>query len=275
VSGRQDAALRYARAGWPVFPVAADNPGCPDPDSCRCKAPLTRHGLKGAETDPRTVIRYWARHPDANIGVATGGSGPDVLDVDVSHGKPGAASLNQAIRAGLVPPPMASVRTGSGGAHYYYLGTGQRNGSLPAYGLDYRAEGGYVIAPPSSVHGRPYVLVSHGGEPASVDFGRIREHFQPQSQRPAYSPRAGQPLGHLVQMIAGLPDGHGRGANGKTLWAMARAYEAGDAATADAIAEAAIERGLTPRAVYATQRSAERLASRQASPKDGRGREAG
>ena len=278
MSAQQDAAVRYASHGWPVFPVAADKPGCDRGEDCRCKTPLTRNGFKDAETDPRTVSRYWARHPDANIGVATGRPGPNVLDVDVSDGKPGPKSLNEARRAGLVPDPEASVRTGSGGFHLFYRGDDQRSGSLPKHGIDWRGAGGYVVAAPSVVHGRPYVVVHHGGEPAPIDFGRIREHFEPQPQRPAFTPRDGQPLSHLVEMIAGLPDGHGRGANGKTFWALCRALENGDAQTADEIERAAISRGLSARAVRATRLSAERTvghqAARQANPK-GIDREAG
>jgi hypothetical protein len=116
MSDRRDAAVCYSSAGWPVFPVAADRPDCERGEDCRCKTPLTRNGFKDAETDPGTVARYWVRHPDANIGVATGRPGPDVLDVDISEGKPGHRSLNEAVRAGLVPSPMASVRTGTGGS---------------------------------------------------------------------------------------------------------------------------------------------------------------
>jgi Bifunctional DNA primase/polymerase, N-terminal len=279
MSERQDAAVRYARAGWPVFPTAPDNPGCEGGRDCACKIPRTTHGLKDAETDPHTIARWWSRNPAANVAIATGGIGPDVLDVDVAKGKPGAASLNEAIRAGLVPSPMATVRTGTGGSHLYYAGSDQGNGSLDKAGLDMRSAGGYVIAPPSRVHGRPYQLVSHGGAPASIDFGAIRAHFQPQPQRAPFVPREGQPLGHLVDYIASLPDGQGRHANDKTFWALCRALEHGDTATADEIERAAIGRGLSPRAVAATRRSAESRTIRQvaleASPKAGPEREAG
>ena len=81
-------AAAYARAGWPVFPVRPSQPDCPSPASCACKAPLTRHGVDGATTDLAAVERYWCRHPDANVAIATGWPGPVVLDVDVAHGGP-------------------------------------------------------------------------------------------------------------------------------------------------------------------------------------------
>jgi hypothetical protein len=248
-------AQTYARSGWPVFPVRANDPGCADPDSCQCKAPLTAHGFQNATTDAGRVDRYWDRHPDANVGVATGAPGPVVLDVDSKDGKPGFASLNEAIRAGLVPSPMHTVRTPTGGAHLYYAATlGQRNGSLDRQGLDWRAEGGYVVAPPSTVHGRAYEIHSHGGQPATIDFDAIREHFRPLP--PVRPPRETERTGHLAAYIDALPDGHGRHANDKTFWAMCRAFERNDPGAVDDIAAAAIRRGLSPAAVAATQRSA-------------------
>ncbi len=93
MSDNGDTAARYAKAGWPVFPV---KPGA--------KEPATKHGVHDAETDPGTVSRFWTRNPEANVGVATGAPGPTVLDVDIAHGKPGYESLNRVIRGGLIPP---------------------------------------------------------------------------------------------------------------------------------------------------------------------------
>jgi hypothetical protein len=248
MNDRQDAAIRYARSGWPVFPAKAD-----------AKEPATKHGVLDAETDPHTVARWWARHPDANVAIATGAPGPTVLDVDVAHGKPGPKSLNEAIRAGLVPSPMASVRTPSGGQHHYYLGDEQRNGSLPQHGLDLRGVGGYVVAPPSTVGGRPYVVVSHSAEPASIDFAAIREHLSPQAERPAWQPQdAAQAVAHLAGWVAELPEGN---RNAGMFWAACRAVEAGDDQALDAIARAAVSTGLDERSVGATIASAQRTAS--------------
>jgi len=93
MSEHLDAALRYARRGWPVFPC---KPGS--------KEPATAHGFHDATTDVGCIERFWTRRPDMNVAVATGGEGPDVLDIDVAHGKAGYASLHAAILAGVVPP---------------------------------------------------------------------------------------------------------------------------------------------------------------------------
>lgn len=124
------AALRYAEEGWPVFP-------------CRLtKEPLTPNGFLDASTDPEQITKWWTEHPTASIGVPTGQiSGFDVLDVDDLEGL---ALLPQGL------PLTRIVQTGSGMRHIYFnaaLGLRNRTKFLP--GLDVRAEGGYVIMPPS------------------------------------------------------------------------------------------------------------------------------
>jgi Bifunctional DNA primase/polymerase, N-terminal len=94
-------ALVFAEHGWPVFPC---QPGQ--------KIPATTHGFRDATTDPAQIIRWFARHPDRNLAVATGAPGPDVLDVD-QHGQAGNgfAALNQLRRAGLLEGASAYVRS--------------------------------------------------------------------------------------------------------------------------------------------------------------------
>jgi hypothetical protein len=134
------AALRYAAAGWPVFPC---RPGS--------KKPLTRRGFTDATTDPAVIRAWWARWPDANVAIATGAPGPDVLDVDNGDDS-GWSAFNRLQRRGLLAGAFAFVRTRSGGLHAYYAGTGQRcTAKIGGAALDYRAAGGYVLAPPSYV----------------------------------------------------------------------------------------------------------------------------
>lgn len=134
------AALRYAAAGWPAFPC---RPGS--------KEPLTRHGFKDASTDPAVIRAWWTRWPDANVAIATGTPGPDVLDVDNGDDS-GWSAFNRLQRGGLLAGAFAFVRTRSGGLHAYYAGTGQRcTAKIGGAALDYRAAGGYVLAPPSYV----------------------------------------------------------------------------------------------------------------------------
>lgn len=252
MNSRLDAALAYVARGWPVFPC---RPGS--------KEPATSHGCHDATTDPDQVERMWRRHPEANVAIATGAPGPDVLDVDVAHGRDGHASLGRAMTAGLLPSPASVVATPSGGAHLYYLGTSQRNGSLPAHGLDFRSSGGYVVAPPSAVAGRAYAVTRQWRlTQGAVDFGAIRELLQPSAEVPIGRPRADwhhQPS-RLAAWVAGQREGN---RNQATFWAACRAAEAGDDSALAAIADAAVAAGLDRRAVDKTIASAVRTVAAQ------------
>lgn len=249
-----DAAVRFAGRGWPVFPC---KPGS--------KEPATAHGFHDATTDVDFIRRFWARRPDMNVAVATGGNGPDVLDVDVAHGKAGYRSLHAAIRAGLVPAPMGWVLTPSGGMHLYYSGDSQRNGSLPEHGLDFRGEGGYVLTAPSQVGAQSYLVVSSWStEPVNLDFARLREHLAPRARAVRWRTQDGEPgTRHLAAWVADQKPGN---RNQATFWAACRAAEAGDAGALAAIADAAVSAGLEERSVKKTIASAIRTAGTKQLP---------
>ena len=143
-------ALEYASRGWPVFPC---RPGG--------KEPATRHGFRDASTDPGQIRIWWNRHPEANLAIATGSPGPDVLDVD-QHGEAGNgfAAWRRLSAAGLLDGTIAIVATPGGGLHAYFTGTAQPSRRLPSHHLDFKAVGGYVLAPPSRVGGKPYRLLT-------------------------------------------------------------------------------------------------------------------
>ena len=168
----REAALAYAAAGWPVFP-------------CRwgSKEPATPNGFYDATTDQAQIRQWWRRDPARNVAIATGAPGPDVVDIDVREDGSGFAALGQAIRAGLIGGHHAIVRTPSTGMHLYYQGTGQRSGSVRGRHLDFRSQGGYVVAPPSYAGGARYVVVKH--EPATgvtVSWDAIRGLLEPEPQ---------------------------------------------------------------------------------------------
>jgi putative DNA primase/helicase len=144
MTGSADAALDYARRGWPVFPChwAGD----------RRKRPLIEHGLHKASRDESQIRDWWHRWPSALIGVPTGRSnGFVVLDIDVKGDTYGFDTLVDL--AILSDTPMA--HTASGGLHVYFVApdhpeirntAGQRGRGI-GHGLDWRGERGYVIAP--------------------------------------------------------------------------------------------------------------------------------
>lgn len=131
-----DKALEYARHGWPVFPIVQ-----------RGKRPLTPHGFKDASADESQIRDWWYQWPLANIGLPAGAAtGFWCLDVD---GAEGARTIAQLIeRNGSIEAPCS--RTGSGGLHYLFRHDPRiRNTVRFADGLDTRADGGYIVAPPS------------------------------------------------------------------------------------------------------------------------------
>lgn len=147
-------ALSYAKRGWPVLPV--HNPGsagcsCGNP-ACKkvAKHPRTQNGLKNAATDPITIHDWWRRWPSANVGIRTGApSRLVVLDLDPRHG--GDVSLaDLASKHGKLPFTPKAV-TGGGGYHFFFChpGVAIKSRASIAAGLDIRADGGFIVAPPS------------------------------------------------------------------------------------------------------------------------------
>ena len=136
--------------------------------------------------------------------------GPDVLDVD-QHGPAGNgfAAFNQLNRAGLTDGASAIVATPSGGLHAYFTGSDQHSGKLPRHHLDFRAQGGYVLAPPSHVGGKPYRLIRHQRRVRRPGLGqghrpaRTRAPRRPQPAR--RSPRRPEPPRRLGRPAAPKP----------------------------------------------------------------------
>ena len=157
------AALAYARHGIPVLPVhtPAAEGGC----SCGAttcdrpgKHPRLRHGLTEATTDLRRIEVWWARWPDANVGLRTGVV-MDVADIDSAEGWHGLRHV-----LGGAMPEGPEVRTGGGGRHFWFRPTGYGNRVRLLPGVDWRGAGGYVVAPPSThTSGSTYSWVRRPG----------------------------------------------------------------------------------------------------------------
>lgn len=233
------AALNYARHGWPVFPCVHGE-----------KLPATRHGFQDATADPEQITRWWDSNPGRNVAIATGAPGPDVLDVD-NHGEHGNgfAAFNRLKREGLADGPLAVVSTPSGGFHIYFAADPQRpqgNGKLAGQHIDFRGTGGYVVAPPSTVGGRRYEVVSHQTSTATVDFAAIRRLLDPPQAHPARPVRQKEALtdvGRLAGHVAKLQPGN---RNDGLFWASRRAAEAGvlDADAVEQLVEASLRSGI-------------------------------
>ena len=238
------AAHRYARANWPVFPCIPGE-----------KVPATRHGFLDATTDPDKITWWWSRHPDRNVAIATGTPGPDVLDVDVREHGSGFTAFNRLRREGLLDGASAYVRTPGGGLHAYFTGTGQGNGRLPGHHLDFRSRGGYIVAPPSQIGGRPYELLRRQQGQARLDWATVTRLLDPHPQhRLDRSTEWPADTSRLAGWVARLPEGN---RNDGLFWAANRALEAGLTDLGE-LADAARKTGLEEREIARTLASARR-----------------
>lgn len=243
----EQAALKYAAHGWPVFPAV---PGG--------KEPATTNGFKDATTAEQKIRYWWNRNPRFNVAIATGAPGPDVLDVDVKNDGVAWAAFNRLKRAGLLIGGMALVRTRSGGLHVYFKGTEQGNaaniGKVP---LDFRGKGGYVLAPPSFVEPGVYELIEHGGKGGVFNVATARQLLDPPTTSTVRMPRSSTNVDGLVNFVAGLQEGE---RNHGTYWAACRAAEKGH--DMEAIVQAAVIAGLPEAEARRTVASAERTVQR-------------
>lgn len=142
-----DLALHWAARGAPVLPT--------NPDT---KAPWVGKGWERKATrDPAQIRAWWAARPSARVGIKTGLAcgcgcldGPDVLDFDVSDGKPGIEQRRALVAADLLDGTKAlRVSTPSGGEHWWFDGSTQHNKQNDdlIWGVDFRAHHGMVLAP--------------------------------------------------------------------------------------------------------------------------------
>ena len=148
--GIEDLVKSYRRAGAPVFPLAPHD-----------KRPATGHGVKDASLDPNAHSTQFLG--GCNVGVATGFAF-DVIDLDGAAAirgfaaklKPGSNFESSALDScfwlfeRLIGPVVVTGK----GAHIYCLPDPERSNQaklleFDGEGVDYRARGGYVVAPPS------------------------------------------------------------------------------------------------------------------------------
>jgi hypothetical protein len=129
----------------------------------RSKRPIGTGWQHGQSTATRDLLLD--RHPDANVGVRCG-DGLAVLDVDAHTG--GHATLARLEREHGPLPDTYRVLTGGGGVHHYFQSRDRHLATVYVPdGLEIRARGAQVVAPPS-VHpcGRVYV-----DDPSAASFG--------------------------------------------------------------------------------------------------------
>ncbi len=183
-------ALEYAAVGIAVFPLHNVYDGicsCNQASECKSagKHPLARlvpNGVKDATTEPALIKRWFEAHPHANLAIAMGGVLRLIaLDSDPRNG--GDASVFDLVEAhGGEWLETHTVRTGGNGNHFIYRlpeGVEIHKGKI-APGIDVKAEGGYLVAPPSlHASGRSYEVEKN------VDIAFASEWIIEELTRPA------------------------------------------------------------------------------------------
>jgi len=196
------AAEEYARNGWSVFPLKP-----------RDKTPLsalTPHGVKDASSNVNQIRSWWAREPNANIGLNCGKSGIVVVDLDKRDKYDGLAEWQDLMTRNHLELHTSTSQTGGGGRHLLFkapVGTTIKNsaGQL-APGIDVRGDGGYIVLPPS-IHptGTPYAWVEGATTIAPLPdvvvdiLSREPDPWQAYTLRDAFAPR--EPLVWVVDNI--------------------------------------------------------------------------
>ena len=151
------AALRYASMGLRVVPIRPAT-----------RAPMLTDWPERATTDPDTIRGWWARRPQAGVGLAMGPQ-PDgrtiiCVDVDNHPGKPSGDDTlyDHEQTYGPLPDTVEAI-TGGGGRHLLFLvpaDSGIRNdaaGMLLGPSIDIKSDGGQIVVAPT-IHpsGRRY-----------------------------------------------------------------------------------------------------------------------
>jgi putative DNA primase/helicase len=159
-------ALEAAKVPFDVFPLRA-----------RDKRPIARGWQSSATHDPEIVERYWHEHPEANIGIKTGG-GLVVLDADSPTGE---AALRD---FGL--PPTTTVSTGRGKHFYLHTTTKIRNrgeGFLPD--VHVRGDGGFIVGAGSQHPDGPFYryVISPAEVPPAPVPAALAELFSRENRR--------------------------------------------------------------------------------------------
>ena len=166
-----DIALEYLESGWSVIPLSNEE-----------KHPLVKW-KKFQKEYPTTddLERWWEAWPDAGVGIITGAiSGICVVDADNE------ASVLRAKEEGYLSPIQVKTKRGW---HYYFAHPmdgvirGPRSGVncgkhwIDENGLDFRGDGSYVKAPPSS----GYSWAIPEGMDLHEDMPIFKDYIKPQA----------------------------------------------------------------------------------------------
>lgn len=234
-------ALKLAARGIRVFPCRQD------------KTPYTEHGFKDASCGEILITEWWARWPEALIGVPTG-IWFDVLDLDLQHELARQWFNDHRDR---LPVTRTNV-TRSGGLHLLFKHDDAMRCSAGriASGVDTRSTGGYIIWWPAAGFPIP------SNAPLAPWPEWLLAEFRPKPRPPVLnitnSFQGDGWLRGLVRLVVNAGIGE---RNRILFWASCRAGEAvrdgkvGEAWVIDVLTEAAVHAGLPGREAQRTIQS--------------------
>ncbi|HVA17457.1 MAG TPA: bifunctional DNA primase/polymerase [Candidatus Dormibacteraeota bacterium] len=154
-------ALLRAHRRWHAFPIRAAEKA----------PPCFKNELELASNDPATIDRWTKEFQNCNWGLALNKSGMIVVDVDTKPGKVGQQTLDiLELEHGPLPRTL-TVRTPSGGSHYYFHETARvkHRMRVSAFGRDVDSTN-YVLLPGSLVHGAGYTILDNVPAIAAPDW---------------------------------------------------------------------------------------------------------
>ncbi len=136
------AALSYLKEGYSIIPLLPNS-----------KRPLIKwEEYQSRKASEEEVKQWWTQTPEANLGIVCGKiSNLTVIDVDGQDGQESSKRI-----AGI--PPTRIVKTPKGYHLYFRYNENFHTGAAFLPGIDSRGDGGYVVAPPSVIDGKTYVV---------------------------------------------------------------------------------------------------------------------
>lgn len=168
------------------------------------KEPAVAGGFHSATADTAQHHRWAEENPSYNVALAL--EHHWVLDMDPKNG--GDATLDGLILANSDLPPTWTVRTPSGGRHYYFAGPpfpAQTAGTKLGPGLDTRTPGkGYVLISPSVIDGKPYEVIDASPPAKLAEDHWLLQLLRARKREPAKAPPGAEP--DQSQNIARLSD---------------------------------------------------------------------
>lgn len=181
---RLKAALTYLERGISVIPIAQG-----DKIPCIKKEDGGWMAYKTMRATPEQITKWWTEdYPGANVAVVCGEvSNLLVLDFDIYKDKGVYGRFKEL--PSIAKGNCFVVKTPRGGYHFYYRHREGLSNLRGSEAVDIKTNGGYVLAPPSSVGQEKYVFIHGKTIPEMPDevFDFVKDLFKSNKYNPSLS----------------------------------------------------------------------------------------